>query len=129
MKCCFCKSTISTSDAKRACTWFALPGGGEFMHCVPEGTGNPPPGVKLIRMGHYKCWQASRSGTDSGSRVTAAPGVYEIDGLVESGAALSLTVEQRRTAYLEAQGFTHDEALEFINRDANDWRDQSVTEI
>lgn len=115
------------------------------MFCVPEGTGPPPAGSKVLRMAHYKHWQASRTGEQSGQRVTAAPGVYEIDGLVSAGEKLSLTLDQRRMSYLESQGWTHDEALAFVtnrrqayekdgdpeqvDREPQDWRDQDQVEI
>jgi hypothetical protein len=129
LKCCFCKKPISTSDAKRAVFWYRTPDGAEYMFCVPEGTPNPPAGSKILRTAHYKHYQASRTGEQTGQRVTYAPGVYEIDGLVESGIKLNLTVDQRRVSYLESQGFTHEEALEYVERDPNDWRDQDVLDI
>ena len=145
MKCRYCKRPISTGDAKRSCTWYRTPGGAEYMFCAPEGTLLPPLGSKILRTAHYKCWQASRTGEQTGQRVSGAPGAYEIDRLMEAGTKLTLTVDQRRVSYLESQGFTHDEALayvaqqdqakvnevdpEHVEREPSDWRDQDTMDV
>lgn len=56
MKCGKCLREINRGkETKKVVTYFTLPDGEQFRHCVFDRTGDPPAGARLFKTLHYLC--------------------------------------------------------------------------